>query len=137
MRDFFILVFSDAVSTAGDNTVSGRVGILSNLRLTGAVEGGPANKNLSIRGNFTATDPTAWRIALYALDPATDTFYTVAQIVPNAANPFFTVLAPDAAPTTTVLDVNNVTWRYTPAGALVAYVNNADVIKSLSLGTPA
>ena len=102
-----------------------------------SVLAGSGGANVRLQGNYTTTDGTAYRVTLEALNTTGDAQVVSAQAVPNGANPFFTIFAPDVAPTTTQLDVNNVTWRYTPAGALVAYVNNAAAIKSLSLGTPA
>ena len=87
------------------------------------------------RGVSTSTP--ARRIALNALDDTGNAFIVVAQIVPNNATPFFTSIAPNAAPTTSELDASNLTFRYTSGGALTAYVNDGGTVRSLSLGTPA
>ena len=102
-----------------------------------SVIAGSGGANVRVQGNYDTADATAYRVTLETLNTTGDAKVVSAQAVPNGANPFFTIFAPDVAPATTELDVNNVTWRYTPAGALVAYVNNAAAIKSLSLGTPA
>lgn len=98
---------------------------------------GSGGANVRIQGNHTVTDATAFRVTLEALNVTGDAQVVSAQAVPNGANPFFSIFAPDVAPTTSILDTNNLGLRYTPAGAVVLYVNNAGAIKSLSLGTPA
>ena len=90
---------------------------------------------LKIKGNYAATDATAYRTAMYALDPATDTEYEVAQVVPDGANPKFTILAPDDVPTTSELDADNITFRYIKAtDTLNVYVNEGGVIKTYAIG---
>ena len=128
------MTISIGAATA-DITISNANLLVANLRNLQTLRG-DGTVNTIVSPNVS-TDGTARRMGFYALDPATDTEYAVVQTVPNSANPFLSILAPDAAPTTSILDTNNIGFRYTPAGALVVYVNNAGAIKSLSLGTPA
>lgn len=96
---------------------------------------GMANENLFVAPNPSNTG-TARRFEIRMRNTA-GSAVIVAQGVPNAASPFWTERAPDVAPGTSELDASNITLRYTSAGAVTLYVNDAGAIKSLSLGTPA
>ena len=90
---------------------------------------------VTLRSHAALTDATARRIALYALDPATDTEYIVANVVPDGAVPKFTMRAPDDAPSTTELDDEHVTFGYTKAtDTITMYVREGAAVKSLVLG---
>ena len=109
------------------------------------MNGGELKKLVSLRGNgadaltlrtHTAlTDANGIRISLYALDPATDTEYIVANVVPDGAVPKFTMRAPDDAPSTTELDDEHVTFGFTKAtDTLTMYVREGANVKTLVLG---
>ena len=104
---------------------------IKGLRLING-DGGAA---LTLRSHAALTDATARRIALYALDPATDTEYIVANIVPKAATPMFTFMGSDYVPTTAELDAGHYYVGYTKAtDTATLYMNEGGVVKTLVLG---
>ena len=85
--------------------------------------------------NLAATDAAARRWRVQVLDPATDTFYDVAEAVPDGAVPKFTMAAPDDAPSTSELDDGHITFGYTKAtDTLIMYVREGASVKTLVLG---
>ncbi len=109
--------------------------VYANVVVSPTVKGDGVS-NLAVKGNRNVTDATARRITQNVLDPATDTEYTVAQAVPKAATPLFTMAAPDFVATVTELDLSgSVTFGFTKAtNTFILYANNAGVIKTLVLG---
>ena len=112
-----------------------RVDLQGNAVVGLATIGGNGDANVNIKAYKLTTDATARRIIQYVLDPATDTEYSVSQAVPDAANPKFTMAAPDDAPSTSELDADHITFSYTKAtDTLNVHVNEGGVIKTLAIG---
>ena len=95
---------------------------------------GQGTFDMTLKSYKAVTDATARRIALYALDPATDTEYIVANVVPDGAVPKFTMRAPDDVPSTSELDDEHITFSYVKAtNTLSVHRNEGGVIVSAAV----